>query len=433
MAHRSHLDTWLCRRAGGRPCGRRMIAAGAGGIGIVVATASLLLGGTALAAAPGGPNAPVAPTPRVARPGTLNGVACLSSTSCEAVGSFGTSGATRTLAEVWNGTTWMVQPTPNPAGASSSSLATVACSSASACVAVGGSNDSHGNASVLAESWNGSTWSIQSVPLPAGALGGNLSSVSCSSPTTCTAVGDYANSSNTNQPLAEAWNGTIFSNETVPLPAGATTSTFDAVACSPSPSVRCEAVGWNFVSGQGEIAMTLAEGWDGTAWSVQGTPIPNDASGGAYPIGVSCNGPRACTSVGEGFNGSGNLGFGWAQTWNGSAWSDRTTVDPTGAIASLLTGVSCSALPSHDCTAVGYYTNGTAFVTYAEALKGAAASDQVTREPKGSTAGALNGVSCTSPTSCTAVGNVTNAKGVIVTLANGSSGRTWTIEKTPQP
>jgi hypothetical protein len=95
--------------------------------------------------------------------------------------------------------------------------------------------------------------------------------------------------------------------------------------------------------------------------------------------------------------------------------------------------VSCSALPSHDCTAVGYYTNG-AFqsVTFAEAFKGTGASDQVTKEPKGSIGGVLNGVSCSSPPgTCTAVGDVTNPTGASVTLANGSSGRTWSIQKTP--
>jgi hypothetical protein len=412
---------------------RRVTAARAGAMGVVVVAVTLLLGSVAFGAAPSRTGAPPPPAAAAATPGTLNGVSCVSSTSCEAVGSFGSSGATQTLAEFWNGVTWMIQPTPNPAGASSSSLDGVFCSSTDTCVAVGGDSDSHGGESPLAETWNGASWTIQSVPLPAGGLGGNLDSVSCSSPTSCAAVGDYADSANTPQPLADRWNGTTFSSETVPLPAGATTSTFGAVACSPSPSDRCEAVGWNFLSGQGEIAMTLAEGWNGKAWSVQVTPIPNDASGGAYPMGVSCSGPKACTSVGEGLNGSGNLGFGWAQTWNGTTWSNRTTHDPTSAIGSLLTGVSCSVPPSHDCTAVGYYTNGSAFVTYGEAFKGAGASDQVTKEPKGSTAGALSGVSCSSPTSCTAVGDVTNAKGITVTLADGSSGHTWSIQKTPNP
>ena len=42
-----------------------------------------------------------------------------------------------TLAEVWDGSTWTVQSTPNPTGATSGSLYGVSCTSATACTAVG--------------------------------------------------------------------------------------------------------------------------------------------------------------------------------------------------------------------------------------------------------------------------------------------------------
>jgi len=41
----------------------------------------------------------------------------------------------------------------------------------------------------LAEHWNGSTWAIQATPNPAGAAVSMLSGISCVSSTTCTAVG----------------------------------------------------------------------------------------------------------------------------------------------------------------------------------------------------------------------------------------------------
>ncbi|MDQ6805931.1 MAG: hypothetical protein M3065_13410, partial [Actinomycetota bacterium] len=41
-----------------------------------------------------------------------------------------------TLAEAWDGTTWTLQPTPNPAG-SSGWLSGVSCTSATACTAAG--------------------------------------------------------------------------------------------------------------------------------------------------------------------------------------------------------------------------------------------------------------------------------------------------------
>jgi hypothetical protein len=419
-------------RAGKLPRSRHFSAGAAAMAGIVLGMGTLSVGGGTAGAAQSTSAPPVRPNVK-APPGTLNAVACTSPSSCIAVGSYGSSGDTLSLAEAWNGATWTVQPTPAPAGGSNVDLAGVSCGSPTACVAVGGYYDGHGNA-VLAETWNGSIWSIQAVPLPAGGLGGALDGVSCSSASACTAVGSYADSSNTNQPLAESWNGTSFASQAVPLPPSATTSTFGAVSCSPPPSADCEAVGWNFLSDESEIAMTLAEVWDGTSWSVQSTPIPNDSSGGSYPTGVSCSSADACTSVGEGLNGSGNLGYGWAQVWNGTSWSNQTTKDRKGATASVLSAVSCSSAPSTACTAVGYYSNGSMFVSFAEAWKGTKVSVQRTPEPKGSTAGGLSGVSCSSPPgACTAVGFDTNSSGVDKTLAEGWNGHVWSVQKTPKP
>lgn len=62
----------------------------------------------------------------------------------------------------------------------------------------------------LAEMWDGHSWTIQNPPTPTGAISAWLSSVSCSSPTACTAVGesryDYPSGSVTM--LAERWDGT---------------------------------------------------------------------------------------------------------------------------------------------------------------------------------------------------------------------------------
>jgi hypothetical protein len=50
-------------------------------------------------------------------------VSCPSSTACEAVGSYdNSSGNLVTLAESWNGTDWTVQSTPDPTGATDNSL-----------------------------------------------------------------------------------------------------------------------------------------------------------------------------------------------------------------------------------------------------------------------------------------------------------------------
>ena len=67
----------------------------------------------------------------------LSGVACTSATACTAVGSSGNlNNDGKTLIESWNGTRWSIVPSPNP-GTGGSSLSGVACATAAACTAAG--------------------------------------------------------------------------------------------------------------------------------------------------------------------------------------------------------------------------------------------------------------------------------------------------------
>jgi hypothetical protein len=59
-----------------------------------------------------------------------------------------------TLAERWNGTSWVVQRSSNPAGASLNSLAAVDCTSPLSCEAVGSSYNA-GVFTTLVESYKG--------------------------------------------------------------------------------------------------------------------------------------------------------------------------------------------------------------------------------------------------------------------------------------
>ena len=72
------------------------------------------------------------------------------------------------------------------------------------------------------EAWNGTTWRIQAVPLPHGAPGGILTAVSCTSTSACTATG--SNFSTAGQTLAERWNGTRWRVQPTPNPANSGTS-----------------------------------------------------------------------------------------------------------------------------------------------------------------------------------------------------------------
>jgi hypothetical protein len=92
----------------------------------------------------------------------LNSVSCISATNCMAVGDDINAGGTTdaTVAAQWNGTTWTILSTPSPA--TISALYSVSCTSATFCSAVGGGSPSPaGKVSPIAETWNGSTWSLQ--------------------------------------------------------------------------------------------------------------------------------------------------------------------------------------------------------------------------------------------------------------------------------
>jgi photosystem II stability/assembly factor-like uncharacterized protein len=100
------------------------------------------------------------------------------------------SGNTFAFSETWNGTSWSVVPSPAPAGALSSGLADVSCTSADSCSAVGSYVNSAGQTLTLAATWNGSVWTKVKSPNPSGATGSELFGVACGDPTTCVAVGD---------------------------------------------------------------------------------------------------------------------------------------------------------------------------------------------------------------------------------------------------
>jgi len=253
------------------------------------------------------------------------------------------------LAERWNGTAWSIQESPSPTGATQSVLEGVSCTSSTACTATGYFINSSEKIVPLAESWNGTAWSVQEPPSPTGAKASYLDHVSCISSTACIATGDFYNSADKIMPLAGSWNGTAWSIQEPSTPTGTTQSAFLGVSCT--SSTVCIATGY-FKNSAGK-ELPLAESWNGTAWSIQEPPIPTGATA-SHLSGVSCASSTACTSVGQFTNSSGKE-VPLAEIWNGTAWSIQEPSSPTEAKANGLIGVSCTS--STACTAVGWFTN----------------------------------------------------------------------------
>jgi hypothetical protein len=340
----------------------------------------------------------------------LEGVTCTSATSCTAVGYYivEDGNAEDTLAEYWNGSTWAIQATPNPADSRWVNLYNVSCTSATNCTAVGAySNSAGSDYSPLAEQWNGSTWTILTAPVVAGATSTWLAGVSCPTATNCTAAGRYTSSAGDELALVEHWNGTAWTVQTTPLPAGANEDELAGIACTSAS--HCTAVG--FYSTSAGNAFTLAEVRTGSTWAVQSTPNPSDGSNDLAAI--SCHTATNCTATGSDFSNATGVIVTLAEHWNGSTWAAQSTpspANPRGAIG--LYSVSCSSATS--CTAVGWSDgNGLPLV---EHWNGTVWTAHAPPRPAGSDENQLNGISCVSPTTCTAVGASTGRSGPFTTL-----------------
>jgi hypothetical protein len=191
------------------------------------------------------------------------------------------------LAERWDGHAWAIQPTPAPSNPGGSSLSAVSCAAADSCMAVGLiPSPSSSLGTPLAESWDGSAWTIQPIPNPAGSMGTEMTGISCASATSCVATGRYLVTNPVFDALVEYWDGSTWTIQPVPISGGAANSALYGVSCV--STVSCTAVG---LYSRG----SLAEYWNGSMWRQQQTTHP---AGHHQLYGISCLFARSCTAVG---------------------------------------------------------------------------------------------------------------------------------------
>ncbi len=338
----------------------------------------------------------------------LNGISCTARSVCVTVGTVSTAvGVGRPLVERGTFGAWSVQPAPSPAGPASSQLNAVSCWSATACTAVGYYSDTSGRSFLLAEQWNGGTWTIEPTP-GTGQFGG----VSCTSVTACTAVGatDFTTFPAEGIMLAEIWNGTMWTAMQTP-----TAGALSAVSCT--STTTCVAVG-----------SALAESGNGATWTVQPS-----ASGDVW-VGVSCGSAEACLAAGE--DPSGGIEV---DNWNGTTWTlppqPPQFVAPNPAYAA----VSCSA--ANACTIVVNNQITGQFQSAIEGLafrwNGTTWSTQNIQLPAGEDVNTIGGVACPSAVNCTAIGSYSfvqsNGPEQIAPLLEQWDGTSWSTEPPPSP
>ncbi len=181
----------------------------------------------------------------------------------------------------------------------------------------------------------------------------------------------------------------------------------------------CEAVGTFYSPTFGGLTGVLAEGWDGSAWTVQSAPDTAYYNNSAFGD-VSCTLVSSCTAVG-----SSNPSDGLAADWDGTSWSAETI----SAAALNLNGVSCVPGASF-CMAVGSELGGR-FGPVSLVWNGSSWTSEPVASPGQYLNASLKRVSCLSPTFCVAVGGwagpVTDEN-----LAEIWDGTSWTVMDTPQ-
>jgi hypothetical protein len=177
-----------------------------------------------------------------------------------------------------------------------------------------------------AEQFNGTTWTTTSLPVPTTEPDLDMTSISGSSPSDIWAAGTEFNEGlhRDNSPVLEHFNGTSWSNVSVPV-ASPTGGLTDVVDISPTDAYAVTTVGailhWNgttwtllnattqtgaAVTGSEVAALSPADVWVGSSTTLDNfngstwTSVPVPATTGLTPAGQTLASPDAAAAVGPG-------------------------------------------------------------------------------------------------------------------------------------
>jgi hypothetical protein len=289
-------------------------------------------------------------------------VSCPASGTCVAVSEYedssgdGQAMAVNESGGVWGGATQITTLPPNAATTGLfSSLESVSCPASGSCAAIGWYIDSAAKEQMMAVTETGGAWNQASeIALPANAAANpnaRLVSVSCPAVGSCVAIGSYADSSEKMQMMATTESGGVWSGASqIPMPAGATSWELSSVSCSAPES--CVAVGWYYDGSS--ISRTMAITDTGGSWG-QATEVtlPANAATGASTrarlASVSCPATGACVAVGSYTTTLGVVESMTATETSGS-WESATAIPPPtntfSAPEASFASVSCRSVGS---------------------------------------------------------------------------------------
>jgi hypothetical protein len=321
--------------------------------------------------------------------GGLYSISCVAPSTCVAVGTGGLGAAPLSVVATRGGNGWSVAQ-PRATGVPGERLASIACTSAVHCIAVGYDGDSAtGPRSAIARRWDGNEWSALTPDVPDDAASSSLNKVACESALNCVAVGFVDDASHARRAIVERWTGTQWS--IVPSPSVARL-VLDDVSCPVSSA--CMVVGYQ-VATDAEPSRPFTATLEGETWSIHPTPSLQAGLESETVINVSCVAADACVAIGRARN---PAYVPFALKWDGVAWS--LISDGLADGGDQVISVSCTG-PTL-CHAVGITTDFFTADPVVHRWNGGAWTIVDARNFE--LQAGLNEISCFSPEVCVAVG-----------------------------
>ena len=288
----------------------------------------------------------------------LTAVAAIATNDVWAVGfTFPCNALLQPLAMHWDGTKWSVVATPK-LPFSNNALNGVVAFASNDVFAVGFQTASNGASLTLVEHWDGTSWKLMSSPNK-NQTGNVLSAVSGTSASDIWAVGNVVAPNVPVFTLVEHFDGTSWKvvSSPNPLPTGSLSQNVLTSVTAVSPT-DATAVGFTLDAGL-QRELTMVQHWDGVSWKVVSSPNV-DSNSGSFNTLKSVSAFASNNIYAIGFFANGNT-VGNQQTlvehFDGSGWSILTS--PTKGRAQQLNAIF--ALPgTADIWGVGAWSqNGT--------------------------------------------------------------------------
>jgi hypothetical protein len=276
-------------------------------------------------------------------------------------------------------------------------------------------------ASIVTTPWGASvagasaprSWTVTQVA-GHGAVPGFLDGITCTSSTTCVAVGNEVVSPNSTSALVETMTGSTWTKATLRLPASAQQAYLFRVACYRAGA--CVAVGYSYSTSSGgrPLMETLSRG----SWSVTPTPaLPSGAESG-FLFDVACPAAGSCLAVGDSYTSNG-IGHPWVVSLADGKWQAVSSSLLT-SLRGGLNGLSC--INAANCVAVGDESTSRGIKTLVVTLRGGKWSLWHSGGSGSTYANGFTSVSCRSTMACVAVGEL---GGPSPAISSTTAGR-WT-------